>query len=127
MRQVLYDGNTCAMNESRAVVEVGLWSTLSTAPVVKSPRRILGGHATLSASNLVQMPSAMSAVIWRSLSYDTHIPRMKNVSTSVLLRVRPCILKAMYIGRGLSLSRLWCVQLVALADRVCFTLLNIKS
>ena len=83
---------------------------------------------TPSASNRVQLiPSAKSAVIWRSLSYDTHMPRLKNVSTSVLLRVSPCILRAMYIGRGIYRFRLWCVELVALADPLCFTLLNIKS
>ena len=58
-----------------AVVELGLWSILSTAAVVKRFVLSFDGHTTCSCSKRLQTLFARSADNRSTLSYEIHRPR----------------------------------------------------
>jgi hypothetical protein len=99
-------------NESRAVVELGLWSMLSNPAVVKIPLRNEGGQTTPSLSNRSQNEFAMSVDMLKTLSYEMQSPRLNSASIKPRPLVKPCIFRATYIGRGVSLSLGWRVVAV---------------
>ena len=68
--------------ESVAVVELGLWSILSTVAVVKRFVLSFGGHTTCSCSKRLQTLFANPADNRSTLSYEIHRPRWESLSTS---------------------------------------------
>ena len=63
-------------NELWALIELGLWSILSTAAVVNSPSLSLDGHTTPSLSYRPITLLVISVDIESSLSYEMHIPSL---------------------------------------------------
>ena len=88
--------------ESFAVVELGLWSMLSTAAVVNTLPRRVGGQTTFSVWNIWHARFPISVERRRTRSYEMLRPRLNSLSISPLLRVSACSNMPMYSGRGVS-------------------------
>ena len=78
--------------ESAAVVDVGLWSILSTAVVVNRPLRKDGGWTPVAKSKRSVILFAKVAETCNKRSYDTDKPRWNSLSTRSCLRVSACII-----------------------------------
>ena len=90
-----------------AVVELGLWSMLSMADVVKTLLRIFGEHITCSLWNCLQALFSIWAESSITRVYEMLMLRCDNLSTNSLFRVWACNIIPTCVGTGVSCAALW--------------------